>query len=337
MSTHHLSKTNHMIQNMITQSESFHPSVSPKIISSIHALTLVVLILLVAFRFLISKWMKHSFRIFQFILVVFSCTFSVVSLSILIFIQMTHVVNEQNLILFRLLLGGVCMLIPGAISIVFEREHQPKTPFQWNFQEGLKQFVECSKIIIKDKITYFGISTILFLQIVIPLVSIILIPGVKISSSSSYLRRFISELLSNMPSNESSSTTHTLLTQLENDQFFTFYLVIIATSLLNLGLNGFFGYGEEKCWIEYLWNQYWNSFLQKNDKNYILERLKGPYIFKFIKISLWIGFVHGLWHAPLILLGHNYGIPETNSPNWKGVWMMTASCTFLSPLLCFFT
>ncbi|MDH7497458.1 MAG: CPBP family glutamic-type intramembrane protease, partial [Syntrophomonadaceae bacterium] len=46
--------------------------------------------------------------------------------------------------------------------------------------------------------------------------------------------------------------------------------------------------------------------------------------------SLVIGFIWGVWHAPIILQGHNY--PQHPL---AGVFMMTAWCMLLSPLLCF--
>jgi membrane protease YdiL (CAAX protease family) len=45
-----------------------------------------------------------------------------------------------------------------------------------------------------------------------------------------------------------------------------------------------------------------------------------------------IGLVWGFWHAPLIVLGHNY--PEHP---WAGVFMMTGMTVLLSPLLGYMT
>jgi len=52
----------------------------------------------------------------------------------------------------------------------------------------------------------------------------------------------------------------------------------------------------------------------------------------FLKASIVIGLIWGIWHSPLILMGHNYPQhPEI------GVLMMTAWCILLTPLLLYFT
>ena len=52
----------------------------------------------------------------------------------------------------------------------------------------------------------------------------------------------------------------------------------------------------------------------------------------FWKSSVIIGFIWGLWHAPLILMGHNY-------PGYEviGVGMMIIWCILLSPLFTYIT
>ncbi|KAI8999679.1 hypothetical protein DFJ74DRAFT_759306 [Hyaloraphidium curvatum] len=52
---------------------------------------------------------------------------------------------------------------------------------------------------------------------------------------------------------------------------------------------------------------------------------------RFWRASAITGIVWGIWHAPLILQGHNY----PRHPKW-GVPMMVAFCTLLSPLLAHF-
>ena len=47
----------------------------------------------------------------------------------------------------------------------------------------------------------------------------------------------------------------------------------------------------------------------------------------FFKSSLFIGFIWGIWHLPLILMGHNY----PNYPYW-GILMMTVFTISVSPL-----
>ncbi len=53
---------------------------------------------------------------------------------------------------------------------------------------------------------------------------------------------------------------------------------------------------------------------------------------KFLKASITIGIIWGIWHSPLILMGHNYSqYPEF------GVLMMTFWCILLTPLFLYFT
>jgi membrane protease YdiL (CAAX protease family) len=52
----------------------------------------------------------------------------------------------------------------------------------------------------------------------------------------------------------------------------------------------------------------------------------------FWKASLAVGVIWGLWHAPLIMAGHNYGVGYFGFP-WSGIAMMTAFCIALSPLM----
>ena len=52
----------------------------------------------------------------------------------------------------------------------------------------------------------------------------------------------------------------------------------------------------------------------------------------FWKSAMFIGFIWGIWHAPLILMGHNY--PGYEVP---GVFMMTLWCILLSPMFTYIT
>jgi membrane protease YdiL (CAAX protease family) len=52
----------------------------------------------------------------------------------------------------------------------------------------------------------------------------------------------------------------------------------------------------------------------------------------FARASLFIGFIWGLWHAPLILQGHNYPQHPVT-----GVFMMILFCMLYTPLLNYIT
>jgi membrane protease YdiL (CAAX protease family) len=88
-----------------------------------------------------------------------------------------------------------------------------------------------------------------------------------------------------------------------------FLLITIAQSLFaGYTINAFFAFGEELGW-----------------RGYMLKALQGK---KFLFASLITGTVWGLWHFPLILIGHNY-------PQYPiaGVGMMTIWCILLSPVM----
>lgn len=76
--------------------------------------------------------------------------------------------------------------------------------------------------------------------------------------------------------------------------------------------NAIAAFGEEAGWRGYLWSS-----------------VRG---LGFWKASVIVGVVWGLWHAPLIIAGHNYGAGYFGFP-WTGIAMMTAFCVALSPFM----
>jgi membrane protease YdiL (CAAX protease family) len=88
-----------------------------------------------------------------------------------------------------------------------------------------------------------------------------------------------------------------------------FLLIQIAQALIAAyTINALFGLGEELGW-----------------RGYLLNSLKEK---KFLVVSLIIGTVWGLWHFPLILLGHNY--PQHPVP---GVGMMVVYTILITPMM----
>lgn len=88
------------------------------------------------------------------------------------------------------------------------------------------------------------------------------------------------------------------------------FLLIQLVQVIIAGytINAFFAFGEELGW-----------------RGYLLKALKGK---KFLYVSLITGFVWGLWHFPLILIGHNY--PQHPI---TGIGMMIIWCILLSPIM----
>ena len=90
---------------------------------------------------------------------------------------------------------------------------------------------------------------------------------------------------------------------------FVFALLQIVNALiLGCTVNAFFAFGEELGW-----------------RGYLLKALQDK---RFLFVSLIIGVVWGVWHFPLILLGHNY--PQHPVP---GVAMMIVFCVLLTPMM----
>ena len=88
------------------------------------------------------------------------------------------------------------------------------------------------------------------------------------------------------------------------------YLLLTVISAIFAGytINALFAFGEEFGW-----------------RGYLLRALKNK---KLLPVSLIIGVVWGLWHFPLILIGHNY--PQHPV---AGVGMMMIFCILLSPMM----
>jgi membrane protease YdiL (CAAX protease family) len=85
------------------------------------------------------------------------------------------------------------------------------------------------------------------------------------------------------------------------------WLSLVQGLIAGATINAVAGFGEELGW-----------------RGFLLKEFKGT---QFLKASVIIGFIWGIWHAPLILMGHNYPQhPEA------GVLMMTIWYIFLTPL-----
>ncbi len=91
-----------------------------------------------------------------------------------------------------------------------------------------------------------------------------------------------------------------------------FWLMVAQGLIAGPTINAIAAFGEELGWRGFL--------------------LKETAAAGFWKSALFIGFIWGIWHAPLILMGHNY--PGYEVP---GVFMMTMWCILLSPLFSYIT
>ena len=82
-------------------------------------------------------------------------------------------------------------------------------------------------------------------------------------------------------------------------------VTIVSGLFAGVTINAVFAFGEEYGW-----------------RNYLVDALREK---KFVCATVFIGLVWGLWHFPLILLGHNY--PQHSV---VGVFMMVIFCVLAS-------
>ena len=88
-------------------------------------------------------------------------------------------------------------------------------------------------------------------------------------------------------------------------------ITLVSGLFAGVTINALFAFGEEIGW-----------------RGYLLKIFKGK---SFMATALVTGIIWGLWHAPLILNGHNY--PQHPV---AGVFMMVGMCVPLTPMLMYF-
>jgi len=90
------------------------------------------------------------------------------------------------------------------------------------------------------------------------------------------------------------------------------WLILAGGLFAGITINGLAAFGEELGWRGFLLHQFRNM--------------------SFAKASILIGAIWGIWHAPLILMGHNY--PQHP---YFGVLMMVILCIIITPIVMYFT
>ncbi|MBO4560712.1 MAG: CPBP family intramembrane metalloprotease [Bacteroidaceae bacterium] len=88
-------------------------------------------------------------------------------------------------------------------------------------------------------------------------------------------------------------------------------ITVVSGLFAGITVNALFAFGEEIAW-----------------RGYLLKLFQGK---KFLTTALYIGIIWGLWHAPIILNGHNYPLHPV-----AGVFMMIAVCLSMTPALMYF-
>lgn len=110
----------------------------------------------------------------------------------------------------------------------------------------------------------------------------------------------------------SSAQMEEMRESMEKIPFHPIWMTLIQGLIAGATINAIAAFGEEAGWRGFLLNE-WKHM-------------------PFWKASLLIGLIWGIWHAPLILMGHNY--PEHPQ---IGVLMMIIFCILLTPFFLYFT
>ena len=115
---------------------------------------------------------------------------------------------------------------------------------------------------------------------------------------------FNKDLSSLVPMDQVTEEQKEMVAKMMNPAFLI-VTTIISGLFAGATINALFAFGEEYGW-----------------RNYLVDALREK---KFVFASIFIGIVWGLWHFPLILLGHNY--PQHSV---AGVFMMVIFCVLVS-------
>jgi len=129
----------------------------------------------------------------------------------------------------------------------------------------------------------------------------LLLPGVRYSSEMTGLAEYLGDFI-----------TEDMMEEVPFSPAVMFWLMLLQGLTAGPTVNAIAAFGEELGWRGFL--------------------LKETASAGFWKSAIFIGFIWGIWHAPLILMGHNYPGFEV-----AGVFMMTAWCILLSPMFSYVT
>ena len=129
----------------------------------------------------------------------------------------------------------------------------------------------------------------------------LLLPGVSYSSEMIGLTDYLGDFV-----------TEDMMDEVPFSPVVMFWLMLLQGIIAGPTINAIAAFGEELGWRGFL--------------------LKETASAGFWKSAIFIGFIWGIWHAPLILMGHNYPGFEV-----AGVFMMTLWCILLSPMFSYIT
>jgi uncharacterized protein len=129
----------------------------------------------------------------------------------------------------------------------------------------------------------------------------LLLPGVSYSSEMVGLANFFGDAIA-----------EDMMSEIPFSPVVMFWIMLLQGIIAGPTINAVAAFGEELGWRGFM--------------------LKETASVGFWRSSIFIGFIWGIWHAPLILMGHNYPGFEV-----AGVFMMTFWCILLSPMFSYVT
>lgn len=195
--------------------------------------------------------------------------------------------------LSRTILGVSYMFIPMICVIIVEKVIH---------KEPLKA----------DLLISFSINRWFFVAwLIMPVISLVtfgvslLFPGVSFSPEMSGMVKRFEEMLTPEQMEQMKNSMEALPVH-------PVWISLVQGLIAGVTVNAIAGFGEELGW-----------------RGFLLKAFKEM---NFLKASVVIGFIWGIWHAPLILMGHNY--PQ--HPEY-GVLMMIVWCILLTPLFLYIT
>lgn len=184
-------------------------------------------------------------------------------------------------------------------------------------------FIPMICVIIVEKVIYkeplkanllisFSINRWFFVAwLIMPVISLmafsvsLLFPGVSFSPEMSGMVKRFEEMLTPEQMEQMKNSMEALPVH-------PVWISLVQGLIAGVTVNAIAGFGEELGW-----------------RGFLLKAFKEM---NFLKASVVIGFIWGIWHAPLILMGHNY--PQ--HPEY-GVLMMIVWCILLTPLFLYIT
>lgn len=191
------------------------------------------------------------------------------------------------------IMGAIYMFVPGISAIIVKKII---------YKEKLRADLQIS---FKINQWFFGAWFIMPVVTFMALGIGLLLPGVSYNPE-------MTGLAERFASFSSPEQVEQMKSQIAALPVSPIWIILFMGLFAGITINGIAAFGEELGWRGFLLYQFRKM--------------------SFTKASILIGAIWGIWHAPLILMGHNY--PQHP---YFGVLMMVFLCILLTPILMYFT